>query len=1088
MVEIQNININDLVESEDGTFENEIILSPIKQMNSKNLASESEMHRILIHLHKKSEDDEPEKNKSGYDIVPSFFTLDVGKNIARYDKLIECNGELKITNTKYVLDQNGNNILDKDNHYVTEKADTNLYVSTFCGAGHSRTQKNLFVKADIVDKLNDILLCGMPKNLMYDIPSKWNAYYAMATTDSTPISEAPNIVVIDDYKKTIKEKVDFVEVTGNGDKKQYNAIGHKGMKRHREPIEILPFDGAGLVTPECALKWARELKCKSKKGKFYLPSCFQFRAIPGIKGEIMVFDLKRFAKEMHVSKIIDLGGREWDIFKDKIDVVLTKSQFKFWKQYLDADGKFDYELWRKVFDTVCHGYKRTFNIVSYSVHPSDLPNRTMLSYQPEQTINFTDEEIPIVSKMGLDIYRKVVSNVDEFLKYRALIEMSDDGEEVENIDKYTPPYYVALLHNKDLFYDEYVHGKIEADIEKLKNNLLSGKLFVHGNYQVFMPDLYGLAEWVFHEELGCEPKGLLRKPYHVYSDWWNDRGVSTVDMIRNPHVGMEHRICHVRNNREFKKWFKYQTTGIVTGLYDALALVLGNADFDGDTVCAFDNQQFIDAVQREFKAGNGRLVVKKEVAKNKINVKPIGISDRASLMKVNQMSFKNSIGSVIDRVTDLWSYIHADEKKIRGYIMTGVIVGGETIDFAKTGENATFPKEIKDFFKTCKRGYWMRYLAKNRADAIAEEKAIKKARIAEKTEQEIEEIRKFVDYDCNMNRLCHYAEVEIAHIDTDISDRIYEFDFRKCLLRSQPSINRKVYRKVQLLQKEYGEISEWYRGEVLKSKSHQKSAANKFRWFYDKCRTELLVLEPDINKLLDMLVIIYYGDKKNGAEFLGLEKDILWNAFPNEMIARCADKNITTNIDFAELKKRHMQNVEYQKKQKNRKSNKKKVVITSIEKNHKDKCVMLTKEDRKCIDKYVNDAYKDKLIKRRDNVFKIKRVLAMLVYLSRKCEKDDGTTQWIKKLNNVPNEITDLTLERLTGVSHKNMDACIALFERLGIVQSKIFCGGTKIKVLFPYHYGQVWIETADYNKAGTMIRDYFRLETNFREILPKIS
>ena len=274
----------------------------------------------------------------------------------------------------------------------------------------------------------------------------------------------------------------------------------------------------------------------------------------------------------------------------------------------------------------------------------------------------------------------------------------------------------------------------------------------------------------------------------------------------------------------------------------------------------------------------------------------------------------------------------------------------------------------------------------------------------------------------------------------------------------------------------------------MKSKSHQKSAANKFRWFYDKCRTELFVLEPDINKLLDMLVIIYYGDKKNGAEFLGLEKDILWNAFPNEMIARCADKNITTNIDFAELKKRHMQNVEYQKKQKNRKSNKKKVVITSIEKSHKDKCVMLTKEDRKCIDKYVNDAYKDKLIKRRDNVFKIKRVLAMLVYLSRKCEKDDGTTQWIKKLNNVPNEITDLTLERLTGVSHKNMDACIALFERLGIVQSKIFCGGTKIKVLFPYHHGQVWIETADYNKAGTMIRDYFRLETNFREILPKIS
>ena len=1089
MVEIQNISINDLVKNEDGTFENEIVLSPNKQMNSKNLASESEMHRILMHLGEKAEDGKPQKNDSGYDIVPSFFTLDVGKNIARYDKLIKCKGELKVTNMKYLLDENGNKILDKDNHYVTEKADSNMYVATFCGAGHSRTQKNLFVQSEVVDKLNDILLCGMSKSLIYDRPSKWNAYYAMVTTDSTPLKETPNIVVIPDYKKNIKEKVDIVEVSGTGSNKKYNAIGHRGMKHHRELIEILPFDGAGLVTPECALKWARELKCKSSKGKFYMPSCFQFRAIPGIKGELMVFDLKRFAKEMRVSKIIDLGGREWDIFKDEIDVILTESQFKFWKQYFDNNGKFDYMLWRREYDKECHGYKRTFNIVSYSVHPDDLPKRTMLSYQPEQSINFTKEEISNVSKGGIDIYRKIVSNVDEFLKYRALVEISDeDGEEVENIDKYTPPYYVALMHNKDLFYDKYVHGKIEDDIEKLRNNILSGKLFVHGNYQVFMPDLYGLAEWTFHEELGREPQGLLRKPYDIYSDWWNDVGAFKVDVIRNPHVGMEHRICHLRNNRELKKWYKYQTTGIVTGMYDALALVLGNADFDGDTVCTFDNQQFIDAVQREFKAGNGRLVVKRDLTKKASGVKPICISDRAELMKVNQMSFKNSIGSVIDRVTDLWSCIHEDEEKIRSYIMTGVIVGGETIDFAKTGENASFPKEIKDFFKSCKRGYWMRYLAKNRAEAIAEENAIRTAKISGKSEQEIEKIWKFKDYDCNMNRLCHYAEKQIADIDDKYllkaSDYAYEFNYRKCLLRSQPQIKRKVYRMVQVLQKEYCEISENYRKESLKSKSHQRSAANKFRWFYDKCRTELLILEPDINKLIDMLVIIYYGDKKNGAKFMSLEKDILWNAFPDEMIARCSGENITTDIDYAKLEENHRKNVEYAKKQKDKQLNKKKVTIASIDKNHKDKCVLLTKGDRKYINELVNTAYSNKLIKRKDNVIKIKRVLATLVYLSRKCEGKEGTQSWLKKMNNVPNEITDLTLERLTTVGHKNMDAYIALFDRMGIVQSTIFRGGTKIKVLFPYLEGETWIETDDYNKAGTMIRDYFRYEKDIEKLI----
>ena len=78
-----------------------------------------------------------------------------------------------------------------------------------------------------------------------------------------------------------------------------------------------------------------------------------------------------------------------------------------------------------------------------------------------------------------------------------------------------------MQKNKGLFNDDYIKKKVKTDIEKLKNNILSGKQFVHGNYQVFIPDLYGLAEWVFREELGDEPKGLLKNPFDVYSNWWN---------------------------------------------------------------------------------------------------------------------------------------------------------------------------------------------------------------------------------------------------------------------------------------------------------------------------------------------------------------------------------------------------------------------------------------------------------------------------------------------------------------------------------------------------------------------------------------
>lgn len=76
------------------------------------------------------------------------------------------------------------------------------------------------------------------------------------------------------------------------------------------------------------------------------------------------------------------------------------------------------------------------------------------------------------------------------------------------------------------------------------------------------------------------------------------------------------------------------------------------------------------------------------------------------------------------------------------------------------------------------------------------------------------------------------------------------------------------------------------------------------------------------------------------------------------------------------------------------------------------------------------------------------------------------------------------------------MDSAIALFEKRGILESVIYRGGTKIRVLFPYHEGETWIDTDDYNKAGTMIRDYFRyekgmditLESVFREKVTKIS
>lgn len=501
MVETQNLNINWLKQNEDESYTNEIVLSAVREQSTRNLSSESELHRILKHIYKK-EHGHIEVNEAGREIIPYLITLEIGKNVKRYDVLREHDGILK----------------------VTRGDATTEYVSEFCGASHSRTQKNLFVDCSIKDKLDDILLCGIPKNTDYPKPSKWNAYYALVPTNSQPVS-TPNIVVIDDFEKLVAETVDVVKVTGTGEQKEYQVLPPT-----EKEIPILPFDGAGLVTPECAERWAEELDCRSKRtGRRYIPSCFQFRCLPALKGEAFTFDLKQFAREKGVSKIVDLGGREWDIFTDQIDMIVTKSQFKFWNLYLDDVGLFDCQKWKSAFEEEVHGYKRTFNVAKYADAPEDLRNTSLLSYQPLQTVRFTFEEAEQLVSNSVNTYRRIRSGVDEFLKYCGV------SEEAE----YIKPYYQALQYNHALANDDYVRGKMQDDIKRMKNELLSGKQRIHGHYEVFCPDIYGLAEFAF----GLDVKGLLPNPWIIYSKYWTERGVSEIDVIRNPHIAMEHRVC-----------------------------------------------------------------------------------------------------------------------------------------------------------------------------------------------------------------------------------------------------------------------------------------------------------------------------------------------------------------------------------------------------------------------------------------------------------------------------------------------------------------------------------------------------------------
>ena len=977
------------------------------------------MHRILKHLYKK-EHGHVEINEAGREIIPYLITLEIGKNVKRYDVLKEHGGILKVTRGDV----------------------TTEYVSEFCGASHSRTQKNLFVDRIIKDKLDDILLCGIPKNTDYPKPSKWNAYYALVTTNSQPVS-TPNIVVIDDFEKAVMETVDVIKVTGSGEQKEYQVLPPT-----EKEIPILPFDGAGLVTPECASRWAEELDCRSKRtGRRYIPSCFQFRCLPALKGEAFVFDLKEFAREKGVSKIVDLGGKEWDIFTDQIDMVVTKSQFKFWNLYLDDAGKFDCQKWKSAFEEEVHGYKRTFNVAKYADAPEDLRNTSLLSYQPLQTIKFTSEEVEQLVSKSVGTYQKIKSSVEEFLKYCGV---SDEAEHIK-------PYYLALQYNHALANDAYVRGKMQDDIKRMRNELLSGKQRIHGHYEVFCPDIYGLAEYA----LGLEVKGLLPNPWTIYSRYWTERGVSEVDVIRNPHIAMEHRVCQVITSAEMQKWYKYQECTIVSSMYDTLALALSGADYDGDTVCTTDSLQIINAVKREMESGNGNLIVKDGESGKEL--KSVIISDVPGLMEVNARGYKNNIGSVIDRVTDLWTLSEL-YPECRKYIKIGTIVGAETIDFAKTGENASFPDEVLKFLKDKKKGYWMRYLEKNLA--AAQDEALSMSN-AEFFGGDPNKKKRFVDYDCNMNRLCHLAEQKIAEIDKQTEVMAgEEFDYTT-LLSGNVHVNRNVYKKVQVLQEEYKRLADSIRASYKsKDKNEKANISLRYRMFYEKCRAELLYIIQDIDKLLDMLILIYYT--KRDFRDNQKSKDLLWNAFAEEMIARAKGEKISKQVDFKKVAAKHQKNNLAESKKK-RTDN---ISIASIDKSDcADNEVIFCKADRKEIRKLVLE---QEIVKRSDNKTKYERLIAVLLYLSRKMNM-----QTLILRNNCPGELSYQTLATLAGVNNDFIKPVLKSLKECGVIEVETMqSGDLKMDVLYYGNpFGEVWFSTKDYNQAGVKIRDYFRLD-----------
>lgn len=1032
-------------------------------MNDKNITkykhtvNDSELLRMIEAIDKNHVYSEKYgRYKMNY--IEGIISVKVGYNVPKYNQINKHDGIIVlehwewIDNNKDKKDDNGKPLkpdfrlvqcFDEDGNRIVEE-----FKRVIVATGHNRSKKSLFVRRNLFRKIDKILLGGidkLAKNNNFPLYSKgyakWNAYYGLASTDSKAVSYVPRIVVVDDFTRKTKDVFDVVKQkkilnpkwNGKDNKDKYIKT-YSVQNNVKKTCEILPFDGAGLVSVECAKKWSEELEISNRNNKSYIPAAFQIRVIPGIKGNLYTFDIAEFAK-LNGYIITDIKGNKHDLRNEQVDIILTKSQTKFINLFDN-----DIEQWRKIFDEpviwykldadgnetseIECSYKRTFNISEYSEDLCDLKCKMLTAYQHWQTVNNTDKEIESATKSTVEMLEKISTDVNEFLKFRSCTEEVENSSTVKEWNR-IPPYYRAALYataenKKVIFADEYFKDKVLNEVKGTMNRALTGKLYITGNYQVLTPDIYALAQYAFGKrEKAVE--GLLQSE-EIYSAWWisknkkaikKDKGDKSficdkLALIRNPHIYMEARIAKMISQddteryKEICKWFKYQTTGILTDSYSTIPLALGTADFDGDHIATTNCQEYIDAVERARKNGDGNTVdIEFEDCTGETNDKTAvaDISDIHKLMEFDALAYQNNIGTVIDKVTMLWgvSKDNIDDNLVRKYVKIMDMVGQLTIDAAKSGEFEAIPYEIVKFLRDyiILKPYFMKYLQKNERKKKREESAIENATFFFDDNEKIKKQTMFSEDNTNLNRICKHMETKLERIQKDVNKQEFDVNkFLKIFTNGKPCETSKLYITIRdVLTQLVDEHSVLYK-ELLKDESDDatENKMNHYKYFYINARNELLNAcklseEKSINKVLNCLVYMCYVEKA----FMDTDnaKNILWNCFEGEMVQRAKEDYTDKDIDYSDIAGRIKKSQQLKKRKLEKYLTEKPLYIHELEKKDKKYSdIIIRKEDIELINNKISaEMLLEHCIKPDREIF-LKRLYSVLMVISKRLESD----------------------------------------------------------------------------------------------------
>ena len=439
------------------------------------------------------------------------------------------------------------------------------YVRFMVGSGQMRRNTVTFINEELFDYMQERLMCGLSGKIKTINLAKLSAYFALSFSSVLWVRE-PRVCVIKDFDTVIpNQKLNWINKGEDG-----NTV-----TQIYKDIKLNSADGQGLISPEMAKLWAEDMHLN------YVPCSFVVRTA-FVKGNLVPFDFKEYAKEHGVTTIKDRYGTEYNV--EDVDVLLSESQFKMAKYYSSWEGYLSYHK----------AYNLKWGVARYNKEFDD--EYVLTNYQYIQVLNLNKEDIDGLISYTTNWIKNICSgNLEYALTYN--VGVKNPALNVDSIiNSCGSTFTKAIIKNPEMLKDGFVQRKIYNSIKESIRQAKIGRIWVKGNYSFMISDPVAQCR----SALGLSPDGLL-PANHVYGNFWNERDISgEVCLLRSPLTYYsEVNVQELSNTEEMQKWYKHIYSGIIYNIYDISVVKHADSDFDGDICMATDNPYFLKGAKRE---------------------------------------------------------------------------------------------------------------------------------------------------------------------------------------------------------------------------------------------------------------------------------------------------------------------------------------------------------------------------------------------------------------------------------------------------------------------------------------------------------